>query len=900
MPTGTGKTGVIAALARCIPEVESVLILAPRVALRNQLYSEINSEFFNKVGINSVNLSKKVRNFKQSIRVKEEELPESIIISTIQKLDYLRKKTPADYEKLNKSISLVIFDEEHYEPSRSWSDAIRGFTSPIIIFTATPFRNDYKLFDIDLANSFSYTFREAVDQNIIRKVEIVNCHPTDDIEHFVDDILHYYEQYFTNEHKNSAKVIIRCAKRGSIRRIANELKGRGFDCVAIHETFNATDRPWEFKHVPNPLERNEVFWIHQYKLLEGIDDPRFQMLALYQPLQNARSFVQQVGRIIRNPGKKPNQVSYVLDHSDGLHLKYWEGFQEYDNQINQLGEDGLNLAVGGEWIEQFMTAQPELTYIDGMFRSRFDIFDIDPYTEIKLPCKTNILTKSREFSLDDFVEFQIMKLEEKDCLVNTIFIDDRTVIFLFISYNNSQFLKTTSYIEDRLGIILVREYEELIAYFNSSGYTPFNQQGIGIGKAYDSKAMKKLFRKNSQSRLTNVSLLNSNLGVKSVRARTFSAASIQEIALGFDDFSQILTTVTGVSVDRIHDSERMSKRRYVGFSRGRVSESRGYVELLEYLLWVEEVYDIIKGRTHTLQVFRRYAPGDLQVPDPTPINILLDLEEVKDEFVTTGASGIGRNNDLQIEDVCVEVKNWKYTVNANGIDSEITISFDREGKRYSLHSPTIDELYISLNDPSLDLIDYLNASQSFRIIPKTKNTVYTLGQFYEPIVPVGHGRFNRDNFELGKILFPSEILRETSSEKGNVTLENGEGWEQDCLFGLIDKLGQETDLEEVFGDPKMMVCDDMDREIADFILADNEQGKEKVIFIHAKASPDFKPYSATILQDVCAQATKNIGYLNMFSDDMPPNLKRWDEPWKGPPGQVNSRIRKGEGTAEQI
>src|SRR5687768_3371490 len=50
MPTGTGKTRVIATLSRYLPssEVSSALILAPRLALRDQLQVKLDECFFRK------------------------------------------------------------------------------------------------------------------------------------------------------------------------------------------------------------------------------------------------------------------------------------------------------------------------------------------------------------------------------------------------------------------------------------------------------------------------------------------------------------------------------------------------------------------------------------------------------------------------------------------------------------------------------------------------------------------------------------------------------------------------------------------------------------------------------------------------------------------------------------
>ena len=41
------------------------------------------------------------------------------------------------------------------------------------------------------------------------------------------------------------------------------------------------------------------FWIHQFKLMEGIDDPSFVAVAIHDLMGNARQLVQQIGRITR-------------------------------------------------------------------------------------------------------------------------------------------------------------------------------------------------------------------------------------------------------------------------------------------------------------------------------------------------------------------------------------------------------------------------------------------------------------------------------------------------------------------------------------------------------------------------------------------------------------------------
>src|SRR6185503_8790095 len=78
---------------------------------------------------------------------------------------------------------------------------------------------------------------------------------------------------------------------------------------------------------------SEKYLIHQYKLLEGIDEPRAGVLALYEDFTSARQLVQQIGRIIRNPiaPRSATEDAIVLlpPWSDAQDV--WSSYKEYDN-----------------------------------------------------------------------------------------------------------------------------------------------------------------------------------------------------------------------------------------------------------------------------------------------------------------------------------------------------------------------------------------------------------------------------------------------------------------------------------------------------------------------------------------------------------------------------------------
>ena len=221
MPTGTGKSGVIAALTRCLPEVKMALVLTPRIALTTQLFKDIRYRFWGHLGFkvpqeddgNTWHADKATAGEKIDDALILHLLPSSaeeilnaisknkngrnIIVGTLQAFDTIRR----DLDKLDlaqrrgrelneeesntyeiyslflsyirENFDLVVVDEGHYEPAPSWSRSVRNLDLPTILFSATPFRNDYKLFRVRGRFVFNMPFDEAAQKNIIRSVKFM-------------------------------------------------------------------------------------------------------------------------------------------------------------------------------------------------------------------------------------------------------------------------------------------------------------------------------------------------------------------------------------------------------------------------------------------------------------------------------------------------------------------------------------------------------------------------------------------------------------------------------------------------------------------------------------------------------------------------------------------------------
>jgi superfamily II DNA or RNA helicase len=185
IPTGGGKTALIALLAHEGYGVRRALVLAPRVGIRDQLYLELSGKrklgFFNKQGVIPSFLKRPVFTLSSTLDISVAAPGDAVFISTIQLLDHCRQNAEQLFRTFIAAIDIVLVDEGHYEPARSWSETIRGFGKPTVLFTATPYRNDLRAFKIDPRAIHVTRFADALAQRFIREVKVEPVVPENSI-----------------------------------------------------------------------------------------------------------------------------------------------------------------------------------------------------------------------------------------------------------------------------------------------------------------------------------------------------------------------------------------------------------------------------------------------------------------------------------------------------------------------------------------------------------------------------------------------------------------------------------------------------------------------------------------------------------------------------------------------
>lgn len=907
-PTGTGKTGVIATATLMLKHDQLAVVLSPSTALCRQLSDEIRADFWPKLGLERPRPQTKVEQFFPStLRQLLEDWPgnRGVLVGTVQSLAQIRREQSALFEELAGRTSLVVFDEGHREPARKWGEACRGLDAPTVLFSATPYRNDYALFDIHKQFVESFSFDEALSDRCIRSVDVKDTSTTD----VADFVTHVWEAL--ESRGPEARAIVRCANKASIVEVMAELRRRKISGLGIHERFTAKDGTDLRSSVPR--DKNAVdarIWVHQNKLLEGIDDPRFSVVAIYDGFGNARSLVQQVGRVIRNPGRKAAGAALLLVRDD-RQAQFWENYRAFEKNYEPERQDVRDL------IFEAINAQPAYRYIDEDYRKVFDPLADGFVRHLRFRQAANIYQlEGGKLLLEELREEVVAEWDEEQRIhLNVTSSDSNTEVILYAEARNSPILRAGYYIEDRLGFTVLHRSGDWLFYYDSLGLlSEAVRKRVMVVPA---GAMHGLY--GGDARTTSLSMKNTDIGQHSLRSRTVQAHSLAQVATGLSDHGYLCSTAQGYIAPPAKG--RPGTRRYMGVANGRLTESGPKdFGLAGFLAWAAGKTKILNRKTQDENiVFRRFARHVGPPDDTTPRHILLDIGE----YISRGAYRRADDDELlDVEDLAVEVENDRFTITANGCEFEVTINYNEKKQRYHLESKDLDAAFVrkeASDSFRRGLVAQMNIDQAFRVVPTAGWTIYAHGLFVEPTSGVGSGAGS--GFNLLGVFTEVPALGQTTSEKGGPGTASEAGWSEHSVFGLIDRcvVGGKTrvgpkELRDAMSEFDLLVCDDMGKESSDFLCGSTS--KCRLVAIHAKHKDTVQ--SASSLQDVCAQAMKNLGVLQPFSDAKPTNHKHWSKEWtasawetttaaatkkktrkKVPIGKV-PRLRRGSGGKDAI
>lgn len=981
MPTGTGKTAVIATLACALTQVRRVLIVTPQRALVDQLIDDVHWRFWQNFGLiysrgtfigltpevatgvtaKSVKAARSSKTTTSTVLAASETpspptggpgvvrlLPSTaikiasissderlVVVSTFKALEQVVRparpahrlvgarganaELPPDRSSegpieealasqllpVLKDFDLVIVDEGHYEPAFVWSQCIRELNRPTVLFSATPYRNDFKYFAVRGRFAFNLSLEEAVGRALIRPVQFAEAKwlPADDRpKEFAQAALKFYDsvvrRYPWPDPGKAPRVVVRAHDFESLRALQAGFAAARQRTVLIHDNIKKEDpAALEFNSASaalrSPATRGITFWLHQWKLLEGVDEKAFACVAIYQGFSNSRAAIQQIGRILRflDHSKSPGETACIFASETVLtdieqRFRRYERFERYFdcNPKRALMQEARLPSV-------MLKDAPEYQYLFGDFCERLGLDDDAPapsFDDFKLPFRATVLRRREKTDLDELARrCQVaMGLEDRyDMRIITPRQDDPTNarLIVYLTWQNSEILVRHSFPIWNLGVMAIVEVGNRIFLFDTDGLV-IDVDRLGL-ETEAPEALRRLVPADAGQmhwRVGQTSAVGLDLTDGAVRSAT---ARMHDFSTGFYDLAQNSQALTAL---RAHGrNARRAVSRYLSLERSTISDTLGQVRakthgISAYVKWTEAVamaLDDTGGADSA--VFDRFAKS-VPAPSPddaVPLNILFDLQEVLDNESPEAWNNTKVAALLEAE-LSVDVdENGEFMLRVGEemlegtIKYEITGTVHRRG-RYVINSPQMDAFVAEAGgDQPTSLSRAVTRRQAFRIVPAAVGLTYARRTFYRAGIDFAAIKEGKETGTPLEALRPSAWMANVISEKGRGAMSE---WVSGSIFGGMyarygfARHGRRSPSNRVFPialhDPKLekeleefdiVVCDDGSNEMVDFFLVSNST--RRVVFVHAKVN-DSK-MSLNAMQVVGRQAQAGLPFM---------------------------------------
>ncbi|EOQ69757.1 DEAD/DEAH box helicase [Acinetobacter pittii] len=900
LPTGAGKSGVICTVGH-FSTFEKILVVTHRRAVCDQLYKQLKGKFFEKILFEEENhkqfLTKKI--FNQINEVEEN----GIYCTTFQKIISLNEDELAALET---TFNLILIDEGHAEPSPKWGTAIRALKAKKVIITATPYRNDLFSFDIDAEHSYIYTYKQAIDNQVIvsPKFETISISQSNENINEDTDFSQIYNKLNTiKELQPDAVCIIKCKEFSDIEKYFLKFN-QSFKTVAIHEQFKDKDIDNTFSYVPADLaELGYEVLIHQRKLDEGIDIPEAKVLILTYPVGSGKELVQTVGRVVRI---YQNYQPTVLEISTESNNHLWKNYLEFDDYISnaESAKRFLNTLDTALLVDNYLEVFPEHSYFDSCYRKKFNFKDFDPLTSLEIPlASVCFYYKLNNFSLNDCIDKLYWEFSREGALTKY---DVESGVITSVCFNNSKFLKDSLFFEPSLEIMIIKEIGDIISIFDSRGRKFNHRDDLKIGRTID---LEKLFSVIAETEKTRTKQANT-------RALQLSQNRPEGILLKSSDLEAInhsqansAYAVTTAVVSNINESDKVTSSYYLGVGSGRICDQKKSKFTYErFIEWLDQInIAFMKNQPTKSRFLNSFAQAIDEAPEEEPISCILDFSEI------IGTIEVHYNNCIQqIDNTFIYKKytkgisffnfyfisNDKYNVYlpTNNLNGLITFTFD-EKKGLIAHG--VGDIAFFIDGIEININEIFN-NKTVKLLFKD-GTTFLYGSFYKHKLPVERSQLNHNI--INNIIPLDCLLAKDMTEKDEDNLSiNSFG--NKSIFYLIDQMSNVRNphvslnsLGQFFQylpNIDLMLCTDMGTEPADFILS----SKDKVIFVHVKCGDSsISPQSsAGALCLVGGQALKNLHFLLNSSPSRYGNITNIRGAWPAPSGNkhkicLNSRIR---------
>jgi superfamily II DNA or RNA helicase len=950
LPTGTGKSGIIAVIGRCLAKPRRVLVLTPREALTNQLLKDIRYRFWGHMGyqieegklfaaqatdfgadLETVYTETFLPSRCLSIVQNLKKVERCILVGTHQALDKIRR-TATDEEnsaaaicrellaQIKNTFDLVVVDEGHYEPAVSWSRGVRDFNLPTVLLSATPYRNDYKSFRVRGRYIFNYSYADAVKERVVRPIQIVPATgAVTDGDAAVSQFVNMLKSELPGQLKTAEawfndtaipKVMVRADDLDKLEQLQAAIdKAFKTKSVLIHDRAKKSkENQNRFTSVSsaNRARPDAQYWIHQFKLMEGIDDPCFVAVAIFDLMGNARQLVQQIGRVTRYSRHKPGvkQTGWIFGTPANVERieTSWKRYAAYEGYAAEKAQFIVSNEV--TLPDRLLELMAEYQYVSGEFRARFEYEAPLAAKDIQLPQSAAVLQVDGALGdIKDLAPVVEEAILDKDRFKITPIsnMPKDTFAFSYYAWRNSPLLVDRFFSEWKLGVFIAVRQGNFV-FMNDTEGLVVDLASLSLKRA-DRSLMEKAFPDEdaaNTSRLSRMSFSSLEMSQQAIRSMAVRTRSFEAVFTDLLDPSLVPTTAFGFV---------NGNARYVAFVRSRIREAtERYVAVQDYIEWTSSVArELLDAKRKRSGVFGRYAQvvGNLTLTEAAPVSILLDF--ARDPFIDMRADSGDAAQKMQdeepdYEDLCADIDpdTNEFTIRIKGEDVPCSIEYREKSGKYRIKSERLNELFPAEQSDDRrqrqTIVQRLNQDQSFRVLTQREGIVYAEGRFYEPKV-----RWTEEDGSqpILDFVYACPSLEDVTSEKGEDSFAaDRTPWYRTSIFGLLSAVCDQQlaglgiandDLTREIAAYPIWLCDDDSRETMDFVGIDGNQ--KKIVFLHAKMGKqegDGTGFNVSSLQDVGRQALASLAFISRGEPSPVWTKKRWESNVK-----ANKKTLKG-------
>ena len=352
MPTGTGKTEVM--IATVVSECcRKACVLVPSNLLRQQTVDKFMTlGVLRQIGAISNLCANPVVGCLGSTPKNIEELQtilnrSNVIITTVQLLS--SKNFCDDYRQLlSKQCDLVIIDEAHHIPSKSWGEIKDVFTSvKCLQFTATPFRNDGKKIDGDIIYNYPLAFAQQegyfkpINYYRIREFDVNESDRSiarKAVELLKEDIAKGYPHL----------LLVRSSTKDRARDLYNNIYQKYYSEYEPVLIVSGNGASANRKALEKVKHGNSKIIVCVDMFSEGIDVPELKICAIHDKYKSLPITLQFIGRFAR---AKPNLgpasvVANVVDEdvAESLDVLYSQD-SDWNVLLSKVSEDQIGKEI---------------------------------------------------------------------------------------------------------------------------------------------------------------------------------------------------------------------------------------------------------------------------------------------------------------------------------------------------------------------------------------------------------------------------------------------------------------------------------------------------------------------------------------------------------------------------